>query len=749
MGHFNKLIFFTLFSGAAFADCEFLGINKDTREYSFKCNGEDVKIRCEFKRSDDWCEDSITVKLEKYGVKFSNNKISSIEFLSLKDKTQSSCDMNKQNLFIECRNLNNCNDPINFPSMFEKKDYPSERYICLKNKPEVVVQAKYAHELTEKRIAELNIKDKVNSSCNHLSINQKAELTNLLSSAIDPNHLKNTCFKRIQNSNSELISEETKEKISEKVSDNITEFVSKQLGDCDPEKSVLFENKKLNFDKFLCFHIQQVMFLNKLSCNEEDSQRDGISESSRNQYYKDSGAEVARADTSGLENQTPKLIPKPAEMSEPIPVKGTLAKIDDMLKENNGIATPEVKAAAGKIFNAEVYERTKDAINYLDSQFFDEAQAKNSNQNRTTSSNGKLENDGAGGINTASNRSGSLGNDSSRSGRSRGPASKSNGKEERISKRSSPSYEVSGASEGESITIVPGGVRAGFASGKPGDSDAGSNAVNGGRPDNTLNGKNENKGAAARLNFTNQGGNQIDEGPPGTNRESSLAAGSGVGAGAGSSAGSGGQKVGSAVPTRLGGNVSLGSSKGSGATSGLGPGPTEIQKGVEVPPLNEKDKKELNQFANALRRIDNVNDLETVLRYSQNFPQLDYLIKNSFVRNQSPGGNSRVPASKPTDRVSGSSAVADPTVEEALRELVGRLEQFNVKVFDERIGETVYPTMGRDSDNAGRAAKLKNARNTKSSDLNDDASSSAASYIVRIDRNGNVRFTKPLRGPRK
>ncbi len=702
MSHFTKVFLqLTVIVFNSYANCLFLEL-KNSSEYSFSCEGKEINVSCSPRQEKDDCEADINVEIKKYNVQFANSKIISVNKLSNQDKTNKICkfDFGRN---ISCKMVNDCKNGIHANTFLKENGQIGDQKKCEHNNLEVKVCSILSDHLVSRWIDKLDIEKKIQDSCTQFDEKEKNNLSVFFKNVINPDKLRKSCFGDLKNEKDQLVSEELKTEIANKVSSNLMDFIKNDFKNCNAFGDHLSMHNNQTIDQFLCMKIQEVRPLQNINCLKGSETVLAEARSLLIASDKASGAAVASADTSGLENQTPKLIPKPAEMSEPILVKGTLAKIDEMLGKSNGIVTPEIKSAAGAMFNAGVYEPTRKAIDYLDEQFFTGEHKENGNQNHDTSGNGSSQNNG-----------------------SRAPASKSFGKKERNSRSPSSSNKIAGSSGDDSISIAPGGVKAGLAGGESGDAVAASTAVNGGRAVNILDGKNK---VAGRLSIDNQNGKQTGGVPPGTNPESTFAAGSGVGPAAVSGAGSGGLKVGSVGPSRPGGNVSLGSGKGSGATSGLGPGQTEIHKGVEVQPLNEKEKKELNQFANALKRIDNVKDLETVLRYSQNFPQLDYLIKHSFVQNESPGGNSRVPASKPTGRVSGASAVVDPTVEEAQRELVGRLKKFNVKVFDERIAKTVFdPTKGRDSD---------------------EASSSAASFIVRIDRNGNVRFAKPLRGTSK
>ncbi|MBN8538436.1 MAG: hypothetical protein J0M15_15395 [Deltaproteobacteria bacterium] len=714
MNHINKLIFLLIiFSFYSFADCLFLGL-KGNIEYKFICEGKEISVNCLEDKERDECEADINVEIKKYNVQFINSKISSINKLSYQDKTHKICDLD-HGKNISCETIDDCKNGIHSDRFFEETEQVAHQESCSKNKFEIAQKYILSDQLVSQWTDKFEIENKINNSCGQLEDKEKRYLKNFLKKFVNSDYLRKSCFADIKNRENKAISESSKIRIADKVSLSLINFIDNDLKNCDGLMNHFFEESKLNMNQFLCMKIQNVLPIKNINCVNGRADGRYANKDTLIASNKDSGAEVARADTSGLENQTPKLIPKPAEMSDPILVKGTLAKIDEMLEKNSGIVTPEVAASAGDMFNAGVYKRTQEAIDYLDEKFFAGEHKENGNQNHDTS-----------------------GNDSSQNNGSRAPASKLFGKKERNSRPPSSSNKIAGSSGDDSISIAPGGVKAGLAGGESGDAVAASTAVNGGRAVNILDGKNK---VAGRLSIDNQNGKQTGGVPPGTNPESTFAAGSG--------AGSGGLQVGSAGLTRLGGNVGSGSVIGKGAASGLGPASTTSQKNTEVRPLTAKDKKELNQFVNALTRIDNVKDLETVLRYGQNFPQLDYLIKNTFVQNQSPGGNSRGPASKFTDRVGGARTDVDPIVEKAQKELVGRLKEYNVKVFDGRTGNTVFdPTKGRDSDVAGRAAKPKNTSNTDSSDETGDTSSVGPSYIVRIDDKG-VRFSKPLRGTSK
>lgn len=724
MSHFNKLILLLIITSFhCFADCLFLGL-KGNIEYKFICEGKEISVNCLEDKERDECEADINVEIKKYNVQFSNSKIISVNKLSNQDKTNKICkfDFGRN---ISCIMVNDCKNGIHANTFLKENWQIGDQKSCAHNNLEIKVCSILSDHLVSRWIDKLDIEKKIQNSCTQFDDKEKKNLSVFLKNIINPDKLRKSCFGDLKNEKDQLVSEELKTEIANKVSSNLMNFIKNDFKNCNAFGDHLPMHNNQTIDQFLCMKIQEVRPLKNINCLKGS---ETVLEEARSLLIasnKDSGAEVARADTSGLENQTPKLIPKPAEMSEPILVKGTLAKIDEMLEKNNGIVTPEVKSAAGAMFNAGVYEPTRKAIDYLDEQYFtgEHNANTNGNQNHDTS-----------------------GYDSSQNNGSRAPASKLFGNKERNSRPPSSSNNIGGSSGFEAKTIAPGGVKAGLAGGESGDAVAASTAVNGGRAVNILDGKNK---VAGRLSIDNQNGKQTGGVPPGTNPESTFAAGSGAGPAAVSGAGSGGLQVGSAGLTRLGGNVSSGAGMGKGAASGLGPASTTSQKNTEVPPLTEKDKKELNQFVNALSRIDNVKDLETVLRYNQNFPQLDYLIKNTFVQNQSPGGNSRGPASKLTDRVGGARTVVDPIVEKAQKELVGRLRKYNVKVFDVRKGITVFdPTKSRDSDNSGRAAKPKNASNTDSSDETGDTSSVGPSYIVQINDKG-VRFLKPLRGTSK
>lgn len=722
MDHINKLIFLLIiFSFHSFADCLFLGLKGDI-EYKFICEGREIIVNCLEGKERDECEADINVEIKKYNVQFINSKISSISKLSYQDKTHKICDLDHGKK-ISCETIDDCKNGIHSDRFFEENEQSAHQESCSKNKFEIAQKYILSDQLASQWTDKFEIERKINNSCGQLEDKEKKYLNNFLKKFVNSEYLRKSCFADIKNRENKPISESSKVRIADKVSLSLINFIDNDLKNCDGLMNHFFEENKLNLNQFLCMKIQNVLPIKNINCVNGSADGRYANKARLIASDKDSGAEVARADTSGLENQTPKIIPKPAEMSEPILVKGTLAKIDKMLEENNGNVTPEVKSAAGAMFNAGVYEPTRKAIDYLDEQYFTGEQNSNGNQNHDTSGNG-----------------------SSQYNVSRAPASKAFGKKERNSRPPSTSNNIAGSSGFEAKTIAPRGVKAGLAGGA-GDAVAASTAVNGGRAVNILDG--------GRLSFDNQNGKQTGGVPPGTNLESTFAAGSGAGPTAVSGAGSGGLQVGSAGLTRLGGNVSSGAGMGRGAASGLGPASTTSQNNAELPPLNENDKKELNKFVNALRGIDNVEDLKTVLSYGQNFPQLDYLIKNTFVQNQSPGGNSRGPASKFADRVGGARTVVDPIVEKAQKELIGLLKELNVKVFDERTRKTVFdPTKGRDSDNAGRAhigraAKPKNTRNPdSSSDATGDTSSVGPSYIVRIGPNG-VRFSKLIHGSSK
>ncbi|MCB0371123.1 MAG: hypothetical protein KDD45_17320, partial [Bdellovibrionales bacterium] len=420
--------------------------------------------------------------------------------------------------------------------------------------------------------------------------------------------IRKSCLIIAKNDGIEL-SDNDKKLIMDKFENKIKDFID--LAQQNPQNiNKLYSNGQLDLDKFTCLQFQEVNLLQQITCQKNGRSEFALtSATQRQQNAAQASLEANREGAPDLGN--PVIINEGPGVSEPIPVKATLAKIDSMIQnEGGGKITPEIATKAGQLFNESVYEPVQRTINSIDKKVFT-----------------------AEGIKASSNSSRGLYEIGKRSPASKNKLSEAGG-DTKIKGYRVPSKNSS--LEDPSIFINE--------SGEPGS-----------------NGFSKNGSTDQKANTTNPQRNL------------------GVGANSYSAANlGGGQGAETVVPAN----------RNSGLQGNSQP--------VELPPLNNEQKQNLNVFVRDLQIVDNVEDLRSMLITEGNAPQVDYLVKEQLA-----GGDSeqRAPASSSTV-------------------LMDKLKEFNVKLYDERSGQTLYTP------------------------------SQKPEYIVRVGANG-IKFLKIMTGRRR
>lgn len=347
------LITFILIN-SSFAACILIE-SSEKNLFKFQCDNEIVEERCAIKS--EICEFKINKKLKVYNVKFKGEKLVDLSELEKSTGSMEECNLNKKT--ISCSKVDICSNDFNLKKTLEEKIVMQTK-VCDEHEnimsndtmtfgTQLVEKTDCTSRLIDKKLLNSEMVKKVNCASKHINFDQDfdCQISNLYRIINDKsqNGFVEKCV-------IDKMSESESVEFQKRIVNIFNEQLSASNITCEHE---IFQID--NVDRFICIRVQEIRPGTLLQCTNDRARRltGELASTLTSKNTTQQNTEIKDQPIAEYKRELPTEAPK-------INHQETLSKIDKLIADNGGNVTPEVAQKAGEIFNAGIYQPTKNFL---------------------------------------------------------------------------------------------------------------------------------------------------------------------------------------------------------------------------------------------------------------------------------------------------------------------------------------------------------------------------------------------------